>query len=166
MFLGTLSAIAHGAALPSLMLIFGDLTDSFINQATSRELEESRRGGDCSDCVNCNDIIRNETISGCGYFPPNSTVTFEEVLRLCFSSEVDCLDNDDFTDEINMEILIFVGIGVGVFIFGLFQIYLFQVACERQVKKIRRKFYQAILRQEIGWFDATPSGELASRLTE
>lgn len=166
MFLGTLAAIAHGAALPGLMFVFGDLTDTYIYHATSRGLAEARFGGDCSDCVNCSEIIRNETIPGCGVFDVNSTVTFEEVLQSCYSSRINCLDEDDFIDEINDQILIFVGIGVGVFIFGTLQIYLYQVACERQVKKIRQEFYRAILRQEIGWFDATPSGELATRLTE
>ena len=43
---------------------------------------------------------------------------------------------------------------------------LYQLAAERQVYKIRLLFYQAILRQNIGWFDSNPSGELSSRLTE
>ncbi len=148
------------------MLVFGDLTDTFINQITSRALAEVRNGGDCADCVNCNEVIRNETIPDCGTFGTNSTITFEEVLKMCFNSRVTCLDNDAFIDEINAQVLIFVGIAVGVFICGNLQIYLYLVACERQVKKIRQSFYRAILRQEIGWFDATPSGELASRLTE
>lgn len=31
MILGTLLAIAHGSSLPIAMIIFGDMTDSFVN---------------------------------------------------------------------------------------------------------------------------------------
>ena len=44
--------------------------------------------------------------------------------------------------------------------------FFYQTACERQLYKIRLNYYRAILRQDIGWFDGNPSGELASRLSE
>lgn len=40
------------------------------------------------------------------------------------------------------------------------------VASERQVLKIRREFFKAILRQDMAWFDSNPSGELTTRLSE
>lgn len=48
----------------------------------------------------------------------------------------------------------------------LFQITLFMAACERQVNKIRKQFFKAIIKQEIGWFDKHQSGELTTRLSE
>lgn len=81
-----------------------------------------------------------------------------------FNSE--CVDSEAFIRGVNMFVFVFLGIAVGVFIFAYFEISLFQTACERQVKKIRLAFYQAIVRQEIGWFDANPSGELTSRIAE
>ena len=170
MLFGTITAICHGAALPALMLIFGDLIDTYTNQAISRSFWESLEGmGDCGgECVtNCMEIIMN--IVGVNGTVPNCTnpnSTFERALEMCFSSQVECLDQDAFLDAVNLQVLTFFGIGVGVFICGTLQIYLYQTACERQVKKIRVKFYRAVLRQNIGWFDANPSGELASRLTE
>jgi ATP-binding cassette subfamily B (MDR/TAP) protein 1 len=35
MVLGTLAAITHGAALPLLMLVFGEMTDSFTNAGSN-----------------------------------------------------------------------------------------------------------------------------------
>ena len=78
----------------------------------------------------------------------------------------ECLDNESFINIINIQVFAFVGIAVAVFILANIQIGCFQLACERQVHKIRLIYYRAILRQEVGWFDANPSGELASRLTE
>ena len=37
---------------------------------------------------------------------------------------------------------------------------------ERQSRRIRKKLFSAILRQEVGWFDIYKSGELTNRLTD
>ena len=76
------------------------------------------------------------------------------------------MTNDDFLQIINTQVYIFLGIAAGVFIAATLQITLYQLAAERQVYKIRLLFYQAILRQNIGWFDSNPSVDVASRLTE
>jgi len=76
------------------------------------------------------------------------------------------LTDDDFLQRINTQVYIFLGIAAGVFIVAGLQIMSYQLAAERQVYKIRLQLYQAILRQNIGWFDTNPSGELFSRLTE
>ena len=49
-------------------------------------------------------------------------------------------------------------------------LYIFQstswaLSCERQTQRIRKQFFSAILKQEIGWFDVHQSGELTSRLS-
>ncbi len=82
------------------------------------------------------------------------------------SINLECLDNEAFIQGINTFVYVFLGIAMGVFTFAYFEISLFQTACERQVKKIRFAFYRAIMRQEVGWFDANPSGGLASRIAE
>jgi ABC-type multidrug transport system fused ATPase/permease subunit len=40
------------------------------------------------------------------------------------------------------------------------------VSSERQTNKMRKAYFRAILRQEIGWFDQHKSGELSTRLAE
>ena len=47
-----------------------------------------------------------------------------------------------------------------------FQASFWGITCERQVHRIRKQFFNAILRQEIGWFDTQQSGELTTRLAE
>jgi len=44
-------------------------------------------------------------------------------------------------------------------------IYLFGVAQQRIIRGLRLRLFGAIVRQDIGFFDTTPSGEIASRLT-
>lgn len=51
-------------------------------------------------------------------------------------------------------------------ILGYLQVTFWSIAAERQIKTIRIRLLQSILRQEIGWFDTYKSGELNNRLTE
>ncbi len=182
MVMGTLAAIAHGVALPSVMLLFGEVTDAYINQQASATFVD-RGDSDALDCaataVEDSTTVPNITYSLARerYLNEVATgdvdcdadaygVTLADVLETCFSDAAECLNNDEFFDVIDTQCLIFTAIGVAAFILAYFQISLFQLACERQVHRIRVLFYRAILRQNIGWFDANPSGELSSRLSE
>ena len=179
MFIGTLASIVHGASLPLLMLYFGDLTNAFINQAASASFvdENDDFALECGSelistlanvSLNASMMAFQNNIST-GTVDCNAAafgVTLEQILDACFSSSSECLSNSDFFDLVNVIAVIFVAIGVGVFISAFIQISLFQTACERQVYKIRLAYYRSILRQDIGWFDANPSGELSSRLSE
>ena len=39
-------------------------------------------------------------------------------------------------------------------------------AAERQVLRIRKEFFRAVLRQDLAWYDTTTTGEFATRMTE
>ena len=169
MIVGTITAIGHGIALPLLMLVFGEQIDVFIYQEQSSLaatcLNVSRS---CSEpfmlqtptqflCFSESGVDFNQTI------PPE---TLDESVRLIFGDSARCLTDGEFTDEIVIFSIYFVAIAVVAFVFGYLEITFFQMACERQVRKIRLEFYRAVLKQNIGWFDNNPSGELASRLNE
>ncbi|XP_074659659.1 ATP-dependent translocase ABCB1-like [Tubulanus polymorphus] len=62
--------------------------------------------------------------------------------------------------------LYFCVIGACVLVLAYVSITFWSLAAERQTKRIRRRFFQSILRQDIAWFDLHRSGELNSRLTE
>ena len=178
MAVGSLLAICHGVALPVMMLVFGDVVNAFINQEISQQVSNIFSNG----MVNCSltfppssygqtiaefvIAITNMTIeSDCTYIiTPNSTIN--NFIMNCIQTQSTCLTDNDLISVINTLVYYILGIAATVFIAAYFQISLFQTACERQVHKIRLFFYRAILRQEIGWFDANPSGEISSRLSE
>ena len=89
-----------------------------------------------------------------------------------YNSESRCLSDYTFihgeggVDGILWIIYLFLIITVGVFILAYIQISFIQLACERQIHKIRLLYYSSVLKQDIGWFDLNPSGELSSRLNE
>jgi ABC-type multidrug transport system fused ATPase/permease subunit len=58
------------------------------------------------------------------------------------------------------------GLGGGVLVAAYIQVSFWTLAAGRQIKKIRQKFFHAILRQEMGWFDIKGTTELNTRLTE
>lgn len=164
MLLGFFCAVAVGTALPILMLYFGFLTDSFIFQEISSTLARSIGNQTGLNDINCNSVFNftqgnltfvDSTISSVLQSSPDSRLR-----------SIECLLDAEFISEINTIVLAFVGIAVAVMILSSLQIATFQFTAERQVYKIRVLYYRAILRQEIAWFDANPTGALVNRLSE
>uniref|UniRef100_A0A8C6G3F2 ATP binding cassette subfamily B member 1 n=1 Tax=Moschus moschiferus TaxID=68415 RepID=A0A8C6G3F2_MOSMO len=60
----------------------------------------------------------------------------------------------------------YTGIGAGVLIAAYIQVSFWCLAAGRQVHRIRKQFFHAIMQQEIGWFDVHDVGELNTRLTD
>jgi len=60
----------------------------------------------------------------------------------------------------------FTGIGFGVLIVAYIRVAVWLVVSYRQTFRIRLALLQAVLRQEIGWFDTNDAGELGTRLSE
>jgi ABC-type multidrug transport system fused ATPase/permease subunit len=165
MAIGTITGILHGVSLPVLMLLFGELINFYIYQEQTSSV---------ANCLNisassCNEIFFSNTsfILPCGF---NSTLfngaTLDLSVEAIFGRNAQCLTDEDFTSEVSLYCIYLTFVGIGVFLLAYIEISFFQMACERQVKKIRLYFYQSVLRQNIGWFDSNPSGELASRLND
>ena len=89
-----------------------------------------------------------------------------------FNLQVQCYTDHTFiygqggVDGVLWMVYLFLLLALITFTLGSFQVSFIQWACERQVHKIRLAYYRAVLRQDVGWFDLNPSGELSSRLNE
>uniref|UniRef100_F7E6I5 ATP binding cassette subfamily B member 1 n=1 Tax=Ornithorhynchus anatinus TaxID=9258 RepID=F7E6I5_ORNAN len=136
MCLGTLAAMIHGAALPSMMLIFGEMTDSFV---------------DFGKLGNNSFPIGNWT----GPFPGNWTGPFPGNWT-----------GDDLEEKMTQYAYYYSGVGAGVLVVAYIQVAFWTLAAGRQIKKIRQHFFHAILRQEVSWFDVHDVGELNTRLSD
>uniref|UniRef100_A0A8C4KWK7 ATP binding cassette subfamily B member 1 n=1 Tax=Equus asinus asinus TaxID=83772 RepID=A0A8C4KWK7_EQUAS len=126
MLLGTTAAIIHGAGLPLMMLVFGQMTDSFANVGNV----------------------------GNGSYPSKYCLFWklekEMVVILLFFRYA----------------YYYSGIGAGVLVAAYIQVSFWCLAAGRQIYKIRKQFFHAIMQQEIGWFDMHDVGELNTRLTD
>ncbi|XP_075067977.1 ATP-dependent translocase ABCB1 isoform X2 [Mixophyes fleayi] len=118
MFVGTVAAMIHGAGLPLMMLVFGEMTDSFVN------------------------VGKNATLEGL----INASRELEE--------------------QMTTYAYYYTGLGFGMLLAGYIQISFWTLSAGRQIRKIRRHFFHAVLRQEISWFDVNDAGELNTRLTD
>ena len=166
MFFGTITGIGHGISLPLLMLVFGELINSFIYQ------EQTATVADCLQVdrvCNVPYTTSDPVILACADNTNTSFLvgfTLDQLVEETYGDRAQCVSDDEFTDQVVLYCIYFTIIATSVFGLGFVQISFFQMACERQVRKIRLLFYRAILKQNIGWFDNNPSGELASRLNE
>ena len=170
MLVGAVTGIIHGSLLPMLMLVFGELTDAFIYQTQTEAITSMLDSPGNQSCGGVLQLMANIT-PGTSFtcidnFNASLVNTLSDGVRCFFGSGSECLTDDDFIDIVNLYSIYFLAIAVAVFVFGYLEITFFQMACERQVRKIRLEYYWAILKQNIGWFDNNPSGELASRLNE
>lgn len=56
--------------------------------------------------------------------------------------------------------------GAAVLVAAYLQVALWTLSAGRQIKRLRKKFFHAIMQQEIGWFDVNETGELNTQLAE
>ena len=186
------SASIHGGIHPAFALFFGSFIDLFIDNARTQLISAQIAAAIFDktnitipdvDCDNPDPFEHSDIMTVMG-FPINLTLQFghgsTEPIALVISSMsnyssifnsisenkivLECLDSEAFIQGVNTFVYGFLGVAVTIFIASYLEVSMFQIACERQVKKIRLTFYRAIMRQEVGWFDANPSGELASRM--
>ena len=72
----------------------------------------------------------------------------------------------DLEGELTKFAIYYVYLAVGILVVGYLQLAFWTWTATRQTRQMRLAFFKAILKQDIGWFDTTESGELNNRLTE
>ncbi|KAM7365462.1 hypothetical protein PAMP_016383 [Pampus punctatissimus] len=158
MVMGSVCAVLHGSAQPLMLLVFGLLTDTFIEY----DIELNELSDDRKECV-------NNTIQ----WKKNYTARFSPE-TLLNQSGWSLMNNSigrqcgilDIEYEMTQFAFYYVGIGAAVFILGYFQISLWVTAAARQIQLIRKMYFSKVMRMEIGWFDCTSVGELNTRMSD
>ncbi|KAA8579509.1 hypothetical protein FQN60_006602 [Etheostoma spectabile] len=166
MVMGSACAVLHGSAQPLMLLVFGLLTDTFIEYDI--ELNELR--DDRKECVNNTIQWKKNYTEGIGRMTPlnqsgwslmnNSTW---EMLTPLEGRPCGVLDIEY---EMTLFAFYYVGIGAAVFLLGYFQISLWVTAAAKQIQLIRKLYFSRVMRMEIGWFDCTSVGELNTRMSD
>ncbi|XP_029306488.1 bile salt export pump [Cottoperca gobio] len=160
MVVGSICAVAHGSAQPLMLLVFGLLTDTFIEY----DIELNELKDDRKECVNNTIQWKNYTAAS-GLMPDWSLMnnaTWEMFTPL---KAMPC-GILDIESEMTKFALYYVGIAAAVFVLGYFQISLWVTAAARQIQIIRNMYFSKVMRMEIGWFDCTSVGELNTRMSD
>ncbi|XP_075385628.1 bile salt export pump isoform X2 [Tenrec ecaudatus] len=143
MFVGSLCAFLHGVAQPVMILVFGTMTDVFIDY--DNELQELNIPG--RECVN-NTIVWATS-------PLNQTVTNGTECGLL-----------NIEEAMITFAIYYAGIGAAVLITGYIQICCWVIAAAHQIQKMRKIYFRRVMRMEIGWFDCNSVGELNTRISD
>ncbi|KAM7375230.1 hypothetical protein PAMA_014360 [Pampus argenteus] len=158
MVVGSVCAVLHGSAQPLMLLVFGLLTDTFIEYDIELNVLSDVR----KECVNNTIQWKKNYIAG---------LSLETLLN---QSDWSLMNNSigrqcgilDIEYEMTQFAFYYVGIGAAVFILGYFQISLWVTAAARQIQLIRKMYFSKVMRMEIGWFDCTSVGELNTRMSD
>ncbi|XP_032211751.1 bile salt export pump isoform X1 [Mustela erminea] len=143
MFVGSLCAFLHGLSHPGVLLIFGTMTDVFIDYDT--ELQELKIPGRA--CVN------------------NTIVWINSSLNQSMTNGTRC-GLLDIESEMIKFASYYAGIALVVLITGYIQICFWVIAAARQIQKMRKISFRKVMRMEIGWFDCNSVGELNTRFSD
>ncbi|CAM9323517.1 unnamed protein product [Pylaiella littoralis] len=74
-------------------------------------------------------------------------------------------DQESIVDSVASFCIIFGVIGVVSGIAGFIMVTLWSISGERQALRMRRAYVQCILKQDIGWFDENPAGQIPTAVT-
>ncbi|KAE9524995.1 hypothetical protein AGLY_015045 [Aphis glycines] len=140
MIIGTIMSLATGASLPILAMIFGNMTNTFIRQTSALNPITATT----SDYSVLRPTLSNETTTKFDSIPP--------------------LSPEEFNSYMTQFALYYLYIGIAVLISAYIQTWCWEMACERQVYRLRNVFFSQIIRQDITWFDTNQSNDLTSKL--
>lgn len=140
MIIGSIASIANGCIMPVFLLVFTGIIDSFSSFGSSL----------------------------CGYSSLNSTIynTTNQTAGNSAAASVLASAMKKLQDQLKTQSYYLIGLALITMILQYFQIAFWLMPAEKQTNKIRNAFFQAILKQDIGWFDVYKSAELTNRLTE
>lgn len=96
---------------------------------------------------------------------PLFTLIFGSLTQVFTNFFVNGSDPHEFQHTVNHNTLYFVYLGVGITITSFLQTYLHVDRGEVITARIRRKYLQAILRQNVAYFDHVGAGEVTTRIT-
>ncbi|XP_070561508.1 ATP-dependent translocase ABCB1-like isoform X2 [Ptychodera flava] len=145
MEVGSFFALVHGAGWPVLMIVFGQMTNLFIEGPGAGNMTMP------SPLPTMNTLPPMNFTNGSAAIP---------IYPFAYPS------TKAWEDEMTKYAIYYCIIGGAIFLAAYFEVALWTMSCERQTHKLRKAFFKSILRQEIGWFDKHQSGELTTRLSD
>jgi len=75
-------------------------------------------------------------------------------------------ENDDFLDRLANMTMYMAILGAATFILMYVFVTAFNMIAENQVHRLRRNYLEALLRQNVGWYDTSEDRSFVSRMSE
>ncbi|ODM94056.1 Multidrug resistance protein 1 [Orchesella cincta] len=147
LLVGCLAALGSGFSMPLMVIYFGRITDSMVGNAEASADDQ---------WLYCKNHWAPTTA------PPGGTTTGLPIT----SSDAPTELNEAFLDDIKTLALGMIYIGIGTLILGFVFVASFNIVAENQVYRIRRLYLEALLRQNVGWYDTVQDKNFVSRIAE
>ncbi|KAK7508463.1 hypothetical protein BaRGS_00000029 [Batillaria attramentaria] len=159
MIVGSLCAAVNGAALPAMIIVFGDMIDLFVDTGKLEVFLD-----DISVYLGTVGLTKAAVLENVNLLLPHcpNISTYYGGNYTCAVFDI----QDTILDEMKTYAIYYIIIGVVVIVCGYAQVCLWMTAAERQAHRIRHKFLYNVLRQDIAWFDTHDIGELNTRLAD
>ncbi|VDN43267.1 unnamed protein product [Gongylonema pulchrum] len=75
------------------------------------------------------------------------------------------LNLEAYTDSVLTYVYFYASLGVVMFFIGLVSMSCLFTLCERQAHEIRKRYFAALLRQEMAWYDKNETGALTNKMS-
>lgn len=156
---GVLFSCVHGAIMPIMIIVFGNMADTFVNNAQFTDFW-NEYGKMITDATN---ITKEDLLAD-----PNKIM---KICKLSNQTEEVCEEImqsivGDFNAKFNSYTLYYAMLGVVTIVISYIQLVCWNLSSYRQCQRIRVTFFRSILRQEVGWFDTHEVAELNTRLAD
>ncbi|XP_059173798.1 ATP-dependent translocase ABCB1-like isoform X1 [Physella acuta] len=157
MVIGTIAAAVAGAALPVMIIVFGDMIDTFVDTGNIELLVKELKEYVQYKGLNESQVIKN----------PSLLLNNCDDIKKYYNNSKDCdILLEGILDDMQEFAIYYCIIGAGVLIASYLQVALWMTAAERQAHRIRQEFLKNVMRQDIGWFDTHEAAELNTRLAD
>ena len=83
-----------------------------------------------------------------------------------FEAETSTMSTDVLMNQVLEIVYKMCGIGGAMWVTHYLFVACLNYTAERQVLRIRKEFFRAVLRQDLAWYDTTTTAEFATRMTE
>uniref|UniRef100_A0A915BU20 ABC-type xenobiotic transporter n=1 Tax=Parascaris univalens TaxID=6257 RepID=A0A915BU20_PARUN len=104
-----------------------------------------------------------------GALMPLNSVFFKGMTDALMKGQADyvngTLDLDWYSDAVLHNVRLYAWLGFVMFIISNISMSCLFTVCERQIHEIRKRYFAAVLRQEISWFDANETGVLTTKMS-
>eukprot|EP00730_Choanoeca_flexa_P006144 TRINITY_DN12095_c3_g2_i4.p1 TRINITY_DN12095_c3_g2~~TRINITY_DN12095_c3_g2_i4.p1 ORF type:complete len:1304 (+),score=400.93 TRINITY_DN12095_c3_g2_i4:47-3958(+) len=91
----------------------------------------------------------------------------QPVFVVFFGDVIDEFGSDDsFEEAVRPSVIYMVYLAAIAFVTSYFQVAFFTLAAQRQTLRIRKRFFRALVSQDMTWFDKQNSGSLTVRISE
>ncbi|XP_076438765.1 ATP-dependent translocase ABCB1-like [Babylonia areolata] len=159
MVVGAIGAATTGCALPAMTIVFGDMIDLFVDTGIYTDFLDEI-GAFLTSVSETKESMLSDSSKLDGYCSQIST--FYNGTKTCPSDYI----TDKILDKMTHFAIYFFITGLVVIVCAYVQVVTWMAASERQSHRIRNRFLYNVLRQDIGWFDNTETGELNTRLAD